>query len=45
MYNIELYESIKKGDIQNSIYITTTILLTDKISIEVFIWWITAKSA
>ena len=36
MYNIELYESITKGDIQNSIYITATILLTDKISIEVF---------
>ena len=36
MYNIELYESITKGDIQNSLYITTSILLTNKISIEIF---------
>lgn len=36
MYNIELYESISKGDIQDSLYLSSKILLTNEISIDIF---------
>jgi hypothetical protein len=36
MYNIELYETIVKGDIQNSLYIATSILLSNQLTIEIF---------